>query len=477
MILLFAVIRLASPFTDGIVLQRECCVPVWGVAEANARVEVAFADQSKTVHADSCGHWRVDLDALRASSVPRKLIARCNAETHEIKDILVGEVWICAGQSNMELPLCGTAHVSPHSEQSMDMGYVEAMTLNDPMVRTCLVPKVWACQPQDISEPLVWKRFAPGNQRDFSAIGCHFAMILRSAIGVPVGIVSVAWGGARIEGFIPPEGFLSTKRFKNMAEVEVRPQNDPKQRYPREPYQQPRAIWNGRVHPLVPMAFRGVLWYQGESNVGAGLSYEELLTGLRSGWMSAFERKQMPIYVVQIAPYYYPWIERLGADFCDIWDGMNNFVRTTPDTALVTTVDIGESRNIHPAHKRTVALRLAANALHRLYGRKDIACDSPSLKSAVSDAQGNVTLLFDHVTRWLMHDTPAAPFELAGGDEKFHRAQVSYGENGKVFLFVEGIKTPVRVRYMWRWTERATLANEYGFPLAPFRALVNSHSP
>lgn len=472
----FAVIRLAMPFADGMVLQQGRPVPVWGTAETGSKVEVRFAGQVKSTVTAADGRWKIALDPMSASRVGRKMEVRLNqsdGQTTSISDVLVGEVWICAGQSNMELPLWGEANVSPHAEQSMDMGYVESMTLNDPLVRTCQTPKIWAREPQDFPERLAWRRFSPGAQQDFSAVGCHFAQLLRQALDVPVGVVSVAWGGAKIEGFLPASGFRAAEGFEKLADRPVLAQDDPKQQFPKEPNDQARSIWNGRIYALVPMAFRGVLWYQGESNIGEGLRYEHLLTGLRTGWMMEFSRTELPVYVVQIAPFHYSWMEKGGIlDFCDIWEGMANFVRKVPDAALVTTVDLGEQKNIHPAGKRTVALRLAANALNRIYGRKDIACASPELDSVEADCKGAVRLEFRNVGRWLMHGEYAVPFELAEEDGRFCEAKVSWPSAGVIKLSVPGMAKPSKVRYMWNWTKRATLANEYGFPLAPFRADV-----
>ncbi|MBR0505644.1 MAG: hypothetical protein IJJ84_09570 [Kiritimatiellae bacterium] len=459
-----AAVKFASPFGDGMVLQRGKSVAVWGTADAGEKVNVTFAGQAVSATAGADGRWLVRLAPMEASAEGRVL----KANDAEVKDVLVGEVWLCSGQSNMSMRMWTPTKVCQHGNRDNN-GYLDAMIVDEPLVRACTVPNVWSAEPKELAKPLVWKRFAPGTLQDLSAIGFHYALILHRTLKVPVGVIVSAWGGTCLETWVSPDGYRSVPALAANADRPIATTDPaPKKKGHRSSlHQQPRALWNAMIYPLVPYTFRGALWYQGESNRGQGLGYKDRLHALWNGWSKAFGDPKMPFYLVQIAPFDYGMnADNAGASACDIWEAEEAFARENPYAGMATIVDVGEHDNIHPGDKRTVAIRLAALALNRTYGRKDVPCDNPALKSSAVKGD-TVTLTFDHVENWLMHGLDAAPFEIAGADGKFVPAKAKYLK-GAVELRADGVAEPKQVRYLWNWCKAGRLKNDYGLPLPPF---------
>ena len=454
-----AAVKLGSPFADGMVLQREKPVAVWGTADAGEEVTVSFAGQSAKAKAGADGKWLVRLAPLAASAESRVL----RANNAEVKDVLVGEVWLCSGQSNMSMIMWNNPYIGMHGNRETN-GYLDTMMVNEPEVRGCTVPAVWSVEPKELAKPLVWKRFAPGQQRHFSAIAFHYALALHQALKVPVGVIVSAWGGTNIETWISPDGYQSVPGLETFAAKPLLAKSDnPKM----ELHKQHRALYNAMIHPLLPYTLRGALWYQGESNRGQGLKYKDYLHALWNGWAKAFENPELPFYLVQIAPFDY-WLKPTdpGVSACDIWEAEERFAKENKFAGMATIVDVGEHDNIHPGDKRTVALRLAALALNRNYGRTDIPCDNPSLKSYTIEGD-TFKLVFDHVKSWVMHGNDPVNFEIAGADGKFVPATAKFLP-GAIEVKAAEVAAPKQLRYLWNWQKTGRLKNDYGLPLAPF---------
>ena len=468
-LLAFAVsadVKLAAIFNDGLVLQQGRPVPVWGTASVGEKVQVTFGGQCVTATADAKGAWMARLSPLAVSCEARELVAAGAQNVQKVSDVLVGEVWLCSGQSNMSMPMWANPYVAQHGNRESN-GALDILMVNEPLVRGCTVPSVWESEPKALANPLNWQRFATGKQQFFSALAFHYALILHRTLKVPVGVIVSAWGGTNIETWISPDGYRSVPGLAKFAESALlvhAPTNAPKM----ELHKQPRALWNGMIHPLVPFAIRGALWYQGESNRGQGLAYKDYLHALWNGWSRAFENPDMSFYLVQIAPFDYgmkPSDPKVND--CDIWEAEALFPKENKHSAMVSIVDVGEHDNIHPGDKRTIALRLAALALHRDYGRADIPCYGPELKS-FSVENGAVKLTFDHAGAWVLHGCDPAPFEVAGADGKFVLAAATYKIPGKIVVQTNGVPEPRQLRYLWNWQARGRLKNAAGLPLVPF---------
>lgn len=472
-----ATVRPASVFNHNMVLQQGRRVPVWGTADAGEKVCVAYAGERKSCVAGSDGQWRLDLEPMAVSAVPQDLtIGTC-----VLTNVVVGEVWLCSGQSNMSLRLWDNPKVGKHAGRETD-GYFDAALTDLPSVRACTVPCEWDVgERSDFRNKLEWKPFLPGTQRTLSAIAFHYAVILHTALRVPVGVIVAAWGGSAIAPWISPDGFRSVPTLAEFADIELVNSKDGKIATDEEDAQNPaaaqtdkkkhvypsqcRILWNAMIRPLVPYAMRGSVWYQGEADRSKGDGYCDYLEALWNGWSKAFENPELPFYIVQLAPYggYGNPPDR----YCEIRTAQERFAQGHAYAGIIPTVDVGEQDNIHPCRKRTVAMRLAAMALNRDYGRKDIPCEYPKVVSC--RAQGDAVLIsFEHVRAWCRcGDEQPGEFEVAGTNGVFKAATVEYGK-GTLKVLSKEVERPKAVRYLWNWHLAGKLKSECGLPVPPF---------
>lgn len=469
--LILAAVVPAAPFSDHAVLQRERPVPVWGLADSGEKVKVSFAGVAKETTADAKGCWRVDLPAMPASSEGRDLVI--NDKT--IRDVLVGEVWMCSGQSNMEVPLVGP---SPRA-RDREGGMVSAMT-RMPRVRFMNANDLRS-SPVPLKMPekaFVWKELSPENTGApwaFTAIGYYFARELHIALGVPVGIVGTYWGGTRIEPWTPKEGFDSLPNGAQLLELGVN-------RRDKRPHQEPLGCWNRMVEPFAPMAMRGLLWYQGCANADGADTYCDLMHALYNGWSKRFENPQLRLYFAQLSAY--------GKGFYALQLAQAKFAQEEKNAGMVVTADAGNIRDIHPNEKEIVARRLVLQALARDYGYA-LDPESPSLSAAGKMDGGKVRLVFDHA-KGLYHYRPdwteESGFELAGADGVFKSAKImnfkpDYNSKGQlrrpngvltgeceIVLSAEGVEAPVKVRHLAKPPFLPCFFNELNLPLGAFEA-------
>ncbi|MGN0834069.1 MAG: sialate O-acetylesterase [Kiritimatiellia bacterium] len=483
----FAGIEMGAPFTDGAVLQREMRAPVWGKvtdAGAGVSVEVSFAGQVKTAAADAqTGAWRVDLDPLAASRESRTLTVRARrsgatVDEVAVRDVLVGEVWLASGQSNMECPIWGG---SPRYRDGKG-ALMTAMT-RLPDVRFVSVASAWSVEPR--AQRAEWRKFVStdlAKGRVISAVAFYYARELHLALGIPVGIVSAAKGGTNIDAWTPRCGYADCDpSIQATAAYPVAKEWDEtiKHKLPIDAlHQQPTVLFNGMVAAFAPMAARGLIWYQGCHNSGEAHLYCAKMHALYNGWSRAFENPELRLYFVELAPWINSWMGICAAQ--------NQFVAEQKNAAIAVTADIGNFDDIHPNDKETVAQRLVVHALKRDYGF-DIAEDcSPVFKSA-EFADGKATLHFDHVKDWYVYApdrSQAAAFELAGADGVWHPARiVNFGQwrdkTGKllptdrisgpsIVLASDAVAKPTTVRYLGRARTAGTMYNEASLPLGAF---------
>ena len=490
-IAMHAALTPATLFSDHCVLQRGKKVPVWGKADPGAAVTVEFAGQKKQAKADGAGCWRVDLDPLEVSCDPREMrIAADGAAREEVvlKDVLVGVVWLCGGQSNMTFAMWPEPRIGTHAGREMN-GYYDIMLTDAPLVRGVNMPQCWSAEEKDHAK-LKWFAFTPANARDamvFSGAAWHFAVRLNQALEIPVGVLESAGGGSCIETWIPPDGYLASENFKGLATRKIATEATPEQvaqakKSGRKPslHQQARACWNAMIYPLAPYGIEGAIWYQGCSNRGRWKEYYEMLTALRAGWSKRFEVADMPFFLCQITPYGYGFkTEEADPGEVQIREEMERFGRTNGNNVGCAILsDIGELDCIHPGDKRTVGTRLAALALNRIYGKKNLKCDAPVFDKAVLSADGKrVTLSFHNVDGWCMKGTYEPRFELAGTNGVYTAVKSVIKSNVKTIDLVvpDGVE-PKKVAYMRRSCVHGFLKNEAGLPLGPFRGQVGSAS-
>jgi sialate O-acetylesterase len=472
----FGAVELASPFADGMVLQRDTEVPVWGTAAAGEAVTVSFAGAEVKTVAAADGSWKVKLPKMSASKESRTL----KANEVEIKDVLVGEVWFCAGQSNTELPL-----VSRNPRFFDRQGGLVAQMTDNPYLRFVHASNYrWSGDPKKKAPYKVeWKKFTPenlGGGKSFSAMGVYFVLDLYAALEIPIGIVGTYWGGTRIEPWTPRCGLemvkglerVATQRVYKVGEPEVTPEKGKK--YGKViGHQQPTVLWNEMVESWCPMAMRGFIWYQGCSNAKDGDLYRLKMKALREGWAKKFEREDLKLYFVQLAPFIHPWYEVQLAQAA--------YAAEDKHAGMVTTCDIGNLHDIHPSEKGTIGKRLAALALKRDYGFEKIKAEVPVLKSAVLK-ENTAVLSFDNAGRWwYVYSADRSldvPFELADETGKWAKAKiVNVQKSGLIdskdlILSADGIAKPVKVRYLYNKPWIGNVFSCWNIPIGPFESEV-----
>ena len=473
-----AELKLAGLFTDHMLLQRDQPVPVWGRATPGAEVTVSFAEQKKTTKADADGAWIVKLDPMPASAEGREL----QAGEQVVRDVLVGDVWLCSGQSNMHFRMGSTFDAEK-----------EIAAADHPKVRFFTVEQQFA-QNASTNVQGTWKPVSPQTAADCSAVACYFGMALQPKVGVPVGLIVSSVGGTRIESWMRPAALAKTGEATALVEKwskvpadefakigteyreyqrqrdEVHPQavkaakatGEPPPPEPKMPKQRchdcPGSLHHGMIAPLEPFAIRGAVWYQGESNSGQGAAYEKLLPAMIADWRQVWG-KNLPFLFVQLAPYRgtHPAFRESQAR---IW-------QNTPNSAMVVTIDVGDASNIHPTRKRPVGERLAIAARALAYGER-LESTGPVFQAMRIEGQ-RAHLSFTHVGGGLVaKGGPLKGFTIAGANGKYVPADAVI-EGDKVIVSSAEIIAPAAVRFGWAQMPEANLFNVEGLPAVPFR--------
>lgn len=453
--LLHAEVSLSPIIGSHMVLQRDAACPIWGWADAGEEVTVEFAGQKHTAKPDADGKWMVKLKPLKASAQGATMTIR-GKNTLTLEDVVVGEVWLCSGQSNMEWSVA--ASLNPKEEIA---------AANDGLIRHIKVNHTPAQQPVAKLERTEWKLASPQTAGNFTAVGYFFARELRKELNVPIGLLGSNWGGTRIEPWTPPVGFKQVPALKNIADkLDTYPATSTgKDGKVKIDHQSPLALYNGMIAPLVPYAIRGSLWYQGESNNGEGMLYTEKMKALIGGWRELWQMPEMPFYYVQLAPFIYG--NANPENLARIWEAQTAALKI-PHTGMAVTTDISNIKDIHPKNKQEVGRRLALWAMAKTYGKKDVVFSGP-LYQAVKFDGGKATLTFEHAKGLKSRDDqPLSFFEIAGEDKNFVPAKAEISGD-KVVVTGEGVGKAAAVRYGWRHDAEPNLANGAGLPASPFR--------
>jgi sialate O-acetylesterase len=478
-------VRLPAVIGEHMVLQRDEPLPIWGWADPGEEVTVTLGDGNKaTATADAKGAWQVKLAPIQSGGGPLDLTVQ-GKNTIKLSDILIGEVWVASGQSNMEWNL--TVSDNPESEIA---------AADYPQIRLFHIPKVPSGTPApDVNAS--WRVCSPQTASNFSAVAYFFGREIHKQLDVPVGLINTSWGGTRIEPWIPPAGFESQETLKGerdgiaaaKAGYQATLKNaipaleewlaaaqkaaaagqdipDPPvlAAHPLNSSGAPTGLYNGMVHPIVPFAIRGALWYQGESNRGQGMHYNELMKGLIQGWRTVWGQGDFPFLFVQLAPYRY---DANATALPEIWEAQTATL-AFPNTGMAVTTDIGNISDIHPRNKQEVGRRLALWALAKTYGKDDMVYSGPLYKSMKIDLD-QAELTFDHAAGLKTRDgQPLTWFSIAGEDKKFHPAEATI-EGDKVIVRSAKVQSPVAVRFGWDQIAEPNLANGAGLPASPFR--------
>jgi sialate O-acetylesterase len=512
-------VRLPALFADGMVLQRDRTVAFWGWAAPGAAVQVALCGKRARTVAEADGRWRLALGPFKAGGPFEVTIDAGEAHT-TLHDVLIGEVWVCSGQSNMDYTLQGLTGASkePTITALAESIKAEIAAANDPHLRQFTHPHTLSWEKPAAEFAGQWGAFTPQTARDFTATGYYFAKVLRQRLGVPVGLIKCAWGGTSIEPWMrteilnqePTTRFLvehwrkqaddyasgkpqeryaqqlaEWKTLEAQAKADKKPV-PPMPRKPADPHTHtlwPSTLYNGMIAPAMPFAMRGVIWYQGESNAGPygfadtyGTSFRHLIQDWRAQWGQG----DFPFLFVQLANLGTP----LASPSEDFWAEVRDEQRRTlalPNTGMAVAVDIGQPEDIHPKNKQDLGYRLALWALADTYRQRVPAVSGPLYRRCRVEG-ARVLVTFAHATGGLMtgKKVGVAPvsevaeelkwFQIAGADKQWSWAQATIVGNDTVAVWSDAVPVPVAVRYAWMMGPTgANLYNRAGLPASPFR--------
>ena len=491
----FADVRLPAIFSDKMVLQQKSNVTVWGWADAGEKITITPSwrmEKSFNAKADASGNWKIIMPTPSAGG-PYLLKIKGN-NVIELKDVLVGEVWVCSGQSNMVFSL-----------KSSKNAKAEIALANFPTIRYFSVKRQYGPQEFKDAPGSQWEKTSSETAGSFSAVAYYFAKKINQQLNVPVGIVYAAWGGTPAEAWAPSSTlksdsalYLPVKRWKEMyitvgkdsiayhAALDkwnaARNSGDSiKLKKPVEPatlisynrpWRQPSVLFNGMINPVIPYTIKGVLWYQGESNVSHANEYYHLFSNMIKGWREKWNNKDLPFYFVQIAPFNYSKMDAAAK----LRDAQYQVMKNIPYTGMAVTIDVGEMKDQHFTRKKEVGERLALIALAKDYGYKKINFKGPEIKNAISE-NGKTFLEIESSSTLKVGSDTLKGFEIGyrsslGDSVLFVKANARIDRN-KIIVWNDEHTQPAEVRYAWLLAGEANLFNKEGLPAFPFRKKIN----
>ncbi len=448
-------LSVSNVFQTNMVLQRDTDINVWGWADPNEELTITIGETKVTTTADDKGTWSVQVAAPETGG-PYDLIVSGLDASVVFKNVLVGEVWICAGQSNMEWPLIDSIEFENDEAREQFIS-----SINDAKMRLYSVPQAALDKPaSDFTEPSVWQECTPDTIGNFSGVAYFFAHYLRQSsklAEMPIGLIKCSYSGTPCESWTSREALKSDEVFQPLLEQWDANSDD------RGP-NRPSSLFNGMVSPLAPMSVRGVIWYQGESNVGRGQQYAHLFPAMIKDWRGWFKQGDIPFYYVQLAPFRYT--QSNPQALAEVWDAQVKSLRV-PNTGMVATVDIGNPQDIHPKNKKVVGQRLAMLARSHTYGETDLACFGPAyLDKKISGDR--IIIEFRHSEGLKSSGSEVTGFTICGDDQQFVPAKAEI-RDGKVVVWSDQVPKPTEVRYLWDDSATASLFNGAGLPASPFR--------
>jgi sialate O-acetylesterase len=476
----FAGVKLPAIIADNMVLQQKTTITLWGWADAgeNITVTAGWSKTQVTAIADSAGKWNIQLKTIKAGGPYSILFVASN--TIEIKNVLLGEVWLASGQSNMEFFMVKTS-----GGYTGVLNYPEEIKAADyPLIRMIDVPNKVSDEPQhDFTGK--WKICSPQTADTFSAVAYYFARAVHTATGYPIGIINATWGGTPAESWTRKEILENDSSFSIMLDRYKKQCDDypaafekfrieldkwksdtskTKGAAPREPMgphhsNSPYKLYNGMIAPVLSYTIKGVIWYQGEGNAGRAAQYRRLFPAMIENWRNDFNNEKMPFYFVQISPH--------RSQNPEIRDAQLYTLRSVPYTGMVVTTDNGDSLDIHPRNKKLVGERLSLWALKNDYGKKDIVASGPLYKSMKTEGD-KIRIRFDDANGLQAKDGDLKEFTIAGADGNFVAAKAII-ENNTVVVWSDAVQKPVAVRFAWLNVPFPNLYNKAALPASPFR--------
>lgn len=487
-----AEVKTPAVFGSHMVLQRDIKLPVWGWAAPGEEVTVSFRDQSVSTKAGADGKWKLALAPVQVGDPGTFTVKGTNTLTFE--DVVVGEVWVCSGQSNMQWSV--NAAIDPD---------LEAAAACHPNLRLFAVPLVSKAEIQeDVNAH--WDHCTPQTVPGFSAVAYYFGRQLQQVLGVPVGVINTSWGGTRAEAWASPQSMAASEDMKPILDWWVNacagfdaakakadyeaalakweadaakakadgksPPNRPQmQQDPRLSQHHPSNLYNAMIAPLAPYGIRGAIWYQGESNAGRAYQYRKLMPLMIQSWRDSWGQGDFPFYQVQLANFMAIQDQPVESAWAELREAQTMAGTMIPKVGAACITDIGAAKDIHPKNKQDVGKRLARLALHHDYGMQNIAPQGPTFKSLTIEGNKAIVELETYGPQLISYyNEPLTGFAVAGEDKQWKWAEAKIVGPNKVEVTCSAVEAPVAVRYNWADNPQGNLYNALYLPAYPFRS-------
>lgn len=443
----YAELRLPNVLSSHMVLQRNKPIAIWGWADPRERVSVTLDGEDQRVRVNEAGEWHVDFPAMEAGG-PYDIRIKGSSEI-VLKDVLIGDVWICSGQSNMKWPL-------KNSDDCKDVIFLA----NNPNLRILNVARTMQATPESDVKTSSWMIVTPETVANFSAVAYSFGQDVQTHLGIPVGLIGASWGGTMIETWMSKESLAPLQLIDDIDSIVPK----------RHPNSYKTVLFNGMIHPLLKLQAKGVIWDQGESDARENPEgYAQLFAAMVNDWRARWLNSELPFISVQLPNYKRKdHVPPKQSNWALLREAQAKTLKI-PYTGMAVIIDLGEASNIHSGNKKIVGHRLMRSALKVAYGETDLN-EGPILRSW--EIKGNqVKLYFDQVGAGLRSGNKYGylqGFQIAGDDQEFHWATAMFGKD-QVVLYSAKVNVPVAVRYAWGNNPEADLFNSENLPASPFR--------
>lgn len=450
----FSQVTLPPFFNCNMVLQQGIEIPVWGWASPGEKVTVTLDKNVVSVRTPKNGKWRVNLPKMNYGGPYTMTVKGKNFRT--IENIMIGEVWVCSGQSNMEFKVSGTKNAAE-----------EIAAANYPNIRLFTVKRRVSKEPEENLEEGEWWNCTPETVGNFSAVGYFFGRHLYETLKVPIGLIHTSWGGTVAETWTSPETIAKDKDFSEMLgklkNVDMKNEKVGPNAYP-------TLLYNGMVHPIVPYGIKGVIWYQGESNASRAQQYKRVFPNMINDWRSKWNQGNFPFLFVQLANFKKPVTEPSESEWAELREAQTQTLQLE-NTGMATIIDAGEANDIHPKDKQTVGYRLGLAARKVAYGESLVYTGPTYRKMEVN--KNNIFITFDNVGKGLKVNDKYGyinGFTIAASGGEFKWAKATVVNQNTVMVSSDAVENPAEVRYGWADNpDDLNLYNVEGLPANPFR--------
>lgn len=452
-----AKIKLPALFSDNMMLQQKTNAPIWGWAEKNANIVIKTSWNSKIYKAksDASGKWKTELQTPSFGG-PFTIEVSEGSEKVVVKNVLIGEVWLCSGQSNMEMPLEG------FPGQPVKNGNEIIVRSTNKNIRLITIPRATVLEPLDNFEGK-WETASPKSTANFSATAWYFGSLLQEVLNVPVGLIHVSYGGSSMEAW------MNQEMLKDFASAKI---PTTKEDLAKDPNRVPTTLFNGMLSPVIGYGIKGCIWYQGESNYERASEYTALMKKMVSSWRALWKQGDFPFYYAQIAPFNYAQfhpkdnLEKYNSAY--LREAQLKASKEISNSGMAVLMDIGEENSIHPMDKEKGGSRLAYLALAKTYGIEGFEFESPKFK-AMEIKDNAVTVSFDDAPNGITaYGKEVTGFEIAGEDKVFYPAKTEVRRKS-VVLTSDKVTKPIAVRYLFKDFAKAELFSTGGLPISSFR--------